>query len=293
MITETIEWLKEYGDVLGGIGSIMALTMLMITNGRVIMQRLKGGAVAHQTNTKLHTPDYGGKTAIAIMPFKALGDVDPHFGEGLITDLIADIRTVGFAVASPEIAQAPSKAEADIAKIAVKLGAQYALATHIRQQEGARRVSAQLIDTSGAVVWSQRFDASGTNVIDIQETVAEKIAAAVSLETAPENLPSVSSAPTVELSLKTQTDARHAGASPKSRFIAFLLCLVVGIFGAHRYYVGRPYTGVLYTLTLGLISIGWLLDLTLILVGMFADGKGRPIRFWAPDTSNAEISHAS
>ena len=37
-----IDWLKEYGDVLGGIGSIFALTTLALTNGKVIMQRVRG-----------------------------------------------------------------------------------------------------------------------------------------------------------------------------------------------------------------------------------------------------------
>ena len=36
-----IDWLKEYGDVLGGIGSIFALTTLALTNGKVIMQRVQ------------------------------------------------------------------------------------------------------------------------------------------------------------------------------------------------------------------------------------------------------------
>ncbi|MEO5324946.1 TM2 domain-containing protein [Mesorhizobium sp. CC13] len=48
--------------------------------------------------------------------------------------------------------------------------------------------------------------------------------------------------------------------------VAFLLwCLgFVGLCGLHRFYVGRPGTGILWLLTLGLLGIGQLVDLFLL-----------------------------
>lgn len=299
MFEAAIEWLKEYGDVLGGIGSITALSMLLVTNGRVIMQRLTGTSPANSNNNILSTPNYGDKTAIAVMPFKALGDIDPHFGEGLISDLIADIKSAGFAVAAPETQTSASSTEAETSKLTKQLGAEYALTTSLRQQENTRRVSAQLIDTSGAVVWSQRFDASGANLIELQETIAAKITTAVSKEIAIENMPAVSPSPTMELSLETQPSidlslVDKTEVSPKSRFIAFILCFfVVGLFGAHRFYVGRPFTGILYILTVGLFTFGWFFDLILISLGMFADGKGRTVKLFHPQRTIKQPIHAS
>ena len=37
-----------------------------------------------------------------------------------------------------------------------------------------------------------------------------------------------------------------------------------GFLGSHRFYYGKPYTGTLWFFTLGLLGIGWLVDLFLI-----------------------------
>jgi TM2 domain-containing membrane protein YozV len=45
--------------------------------------------------------------------------------------------------------------------------------------------------------------------------------------------------------------------------IGYLLWLF-GFTGAHRFYYGKPFTGTIYFFTLGLLGIGWLIDLFLI-----------------------------
>jgi TM2 domain-containing membrane protein YozV len=39
---------------------------------------------------------------------------------------------------------------------------------------------------------------------------------------------------------------------------------IFGFFGAHRFYFGKPLTGILYLCTLGLFFVGWIIDLFLI-----------------------------
>ena len=52
-------------------------------------------------------------------------------------------------------------------------------------------------------------------------------------------------------------------ADTHSKAVGYLLWLI-GFTGAHRFYYGRPLTGILWFFTLGLFGIGWLVDLFLI-----------------------------
>ena len=49
---------------------------------------------------------------------------------------------------------------------------------------------------------------------------------------------------------------------------------IFGFFGAHRFYLGRPLSGLLYLCTLGLFGIGWIVDLFLI-PGMVQENNRR------------------
>ncbi|WP_110665926.1 NINE protein [Salinicola halophilus] len=48
-----------------------------------------------------------------------------------------------------------------------------------------------------------------------------------------------------------------------SKIIGYILW-VFGFTGAHRFYYGKPVTGTIWFLTLGLFGIGWLIDVFLI-----------------------------
>ena len=50
-----------------------------------------------------------------------------------------------------------------------------------------------------------------------------------------------------------------------NKWTAFLLCLFLGEFGAHKFYEGKTGMGFLYFLTLGLFGIGWFIDTISIL----------------------------
>ena len=69
-----------------------------------------------------------------------------------------------------------------------------------------------------------------------------------------------------------------------SKTIGYILW-IFGFMGAHRFYYGRPITGTIYFFTLGLLFVGWIIDLFLI-PGM--DDKA-DMRF-APGALNYNVS---
>jgi TM2 domain-containing membrane protein YozV len=68
--------------------------------------------------------------------------------------------------------------------------------------------------------------------------------------------------------------------SPRSRLVALLFCVLFGVFGVHRFYVGKIGTGILMVVTLGGLGIWMLIDLILIAVGSFRDKEGRRVFRW-------------
>ena len=66
--------------------------------------------------------------------------------------------------------------------------------------------------------------------------------------------------------------------SPYSKTGALIICIFLGFFGLHMFYVGRKGMGILYFFTMGLCGIGWLLDIFLILGGSFKDSNGLPLK---------------
>ena len=69
--------------------------------------------------------------------------------------------------------------------------------------------------------------------------------------------------------------------SPKSRTIALLLCFFLGVFGAHRFYVGRYFLGIVFFFTFGFLGFGWLVDLVLALLGRMRDRNRLLVSDWS------------
>jgi hypothetical protein len=80
-------------------------------------------------------------------------------------------------------------------------------------------------------------------------------------------------------------------ASDKSRGVALALALVLGVFGAHRFYAGKIGTGLLQLGTLGGLGIWYLYDVILVASGQFRDIDDRRISRWDPEQrEHGEIS---
>ena len=73
--------------------------------------------------------------------------------------------------------------------------------------------------------------------------------------------------------------------SPYSRLVALLFCIFLGLFGGHRFYVGKTGTAVLMICTLGGFGFWILFDFILIALGAFQDKKGRRVIMWLEEGS--------
>lgn len=298
MFETFIAWVQENADLMGGLGTLCALTMFLFTNGRTIYERwtakkrgegLSGASLPGLgfVDAAPPAPEYGGRTAVAVMPFKEMGALPDHFAEGLMDDLIADLQAAKFATPAK---RATEKLAADGMaphEVARELGTSFVLEGSIRMQDNRYRITVQLLDRTSATLWSDRINMTGDDVMAIQEAAARKIADAVTAlskgESPDETGETAKGGDTKTSAYRTQSEALAARFSPKSRLVALLLAFFVGYFGVHRFYVGRWLTGILYIITFGLFGIGWLLDILFILFGAQTDSKGRFIRIWLPD----------
>jgi hypothetical protein len=69
-------------------------------------------------------------------------------------------------------------------------------------------------------------------------------------------------------------------ASSKRILPAALLCFFFGLFGFHRFYTGKIWTGILQLLTGGGFVIWAVVDFVFIITGGFTDKQGNKITLW-------------
>lgn len=65
--------------------------------------------------------------------------------------------------------------------------------------------------------------------------------------------------------------------SDKSRALAAILAFFFGVFGAHRFYVGKIKSAIFQLITFGGLGIWAFIDFIIILFGEFKDSSGKKI----------------
>lgn len=74
--------------------------------------------------------------------------------------------------------------------------------------------------------------------------------------------------------LSNEEHAQVSFPSEKSKTLTLLLCIFFGMFGIHRFYVGKIGTGVIWFFTAGCCLFGWWYDIYAIATGKFTDKNG-------------------
>ncbi|MBQ4022295.1 MAG: TM2 domain-containing protein [Bacteroidales bacterium] len=70
----------------------------------------------------------------------------------------------------------------------------------------------------------------------------------------------------------------NSNISERNWLAALLLCIFFGVFGAHRFYVGKIGTAILMLITLGGFGIWTVVDLIIIICQDFKDKDGKVLK---------------
>jgi len=81
-------------------------------------------------------------------------------------------------------------------------------------------------------------------------------------------------------SLHLSGTVRDETQSRCSRAVTLILVLLLGMFGAHRFYVGRTGSAFAMLFTLGGLGIWWLIDIVIVVSGQLKDDQGKRVSEW-------------
>jgi class 3 adenylate cyclase/TolB-like protein len=119
--------------------------------------------------------------SLAVLPFRVMGgDEDQRFlAEGLTDELIVELARFRRLFVSSRSASF-ALADAEPAKVGNALGVRYVLEGQVRRIGDQVRIALTLIETEkGSVVWSDKISRPFTELLDLLETTAARIAATV------------------------------------------------------------------------------------------------------------------
>jgi len=124
--------------------------------------------------------------SIAVLPFDNMsGDPEQeYFADGMSEDIIAKVARLRWLfVVARNSTFVYKRQPVDVKQIGKDLGVQYVLEGSTRRVGRRVRITAQLVDArSGNHVWAQQFDRDTGDLFDVQDEVADRICASLSVE---------------------------------------------------------------------------------------------------------------
>ena len=139
------------------------------------------------------TPPVLTRPSITILPFVDLSpdQSQQYFSNGITADITTAISKLsGLFVISWSSASSFINQNATLEQVSASLGVRYVLEGKVRREKDALRVNVQLVDaTTGIHLWAERYDRKINDILRVQDDIAEKIVAAlsISLTTAEKN----------------------------------------------------------------------------------------------------------
>lgn len=148
------------------------------------------------------TVEIGTKPSIAILPFVNQGDdaAREYFADGLTQDIIAALGRFSELTVMSWNAVLPFKAKPAIPReIARNLAVRYQVEGSVQQAGDRVRVTAQLVDANGRVLWSARYDEALADLFALQDKLTMQVAGAMAIRVTQNEQRRVSAKPTASL----------------------------------------------------------------------------------------------
>jgi TolB-like protein/DNA-binding winged helix-turn-helix (wHTH) protein len=136
------------------------------------------------SHTRFKSPEFGSKPAIAILPLLDESDdsTREYFADGLTQDIISALGRFTELTVMSWNAVSPFKGKpASPGEIARSLAVRYQLEGSVWRAGDRVRVTAQLVNTDGQVLWSARFDEALSDLFALQDRITTQIAGALAI----------------------------------------------------------------------------------------------------------------
>jgi TolB-like protein/Tfp pilus assembly protein PilF len=138
-----------------------------------------GAATAVGENTVRPLPD---RPSVVVMPFENLsGAEDELLADGFVEEITATLSRIrDFFVIARQSAFAGKERFADVRQLGQELGVRYVIQGALRRSGTNVRITVRLVEAeSRALVWTERYEGSTTDVFSLQDRIAEQVAGAM------------------------------------------------------------------------------------------------------------------
>jgi len=148
-------------------------------------------------------PGRRAERSIAVLYFENLSGVreDEYLRDGITEDILTDLSKInGLNVFPRTTVLAFRDQKATAADVCRQLSAGYALEGSLRRAGNRLRINAQLVDAAtGFPVWSERYDREMSDIFEVQDEIARKIAEALRIKLTPQEQAELAAKPTENL----------------------------------------------------------------------------------------------
>ena len=167
--------------------AVMALALAWFAWDRFVTQPAATATVA-ETAALQDQPAAATTTSaksLAVLPFIAMssGADDEYFADGLTEEILNSLAQLPELLITARTSSFHFKGqEMPVQEIAARLGVQHIVEGSVRRSGDRLRVTAQLIRANdGFHMWSENYDSTSSDTIQVQEDIAEKIAEAMNV----------------------------------------------------------------------------------------------------------------